>query len=43
MLVFQIIAILLSLTATFSYLNFRRFKLPATICVMLVSLHAPLI
>jgi CPA1 family monovalent cation:H+ antiporter len=38
MTVFQIIAILISLTAMFSYLNFRYFKLPATIGVMLISL-----
>jgi CPA1 family monovalent cation:H+ antiporter len=36
--VFQIIAILISLTAMFSYLNFRYFKLPATIGVMLIAL-----
>ena len=36
--VFQIIAILISLTALFSYLNHRFFKLPATIGVMLMSL-----
>ncbi|CAN5826603.1 sodium:proton antiporter [soil metagenome] len=35
---FQIIAILLSLTAIFSYLNYRYFKLPATIGVMLIAL-----
>ncbi len=38
MTVFQIIAILISLTAIFSYLNFRFFKLPATIGVMLMAL-----
>lgn len=38
MTVFQIISILISLTAIFSYLNFRFFKLPATIGVMLISL-----
>lgn len=38
MTVFQIIAILISLTAIFSYLNFRFFKLPATIGVMLIAL-----
>jgi len=38
MTVFQIIASLISLTAVFSYLNFRFFKLPATIGVMLISL-----
>jgi CPA1 family monovalent cation:H+ antiporter len=31
MTVFQIIAVLISLTALFSYLNYRYFKLPATI------------
>lgn len=36
--VFQITAILISLTAIFSYLNFRYFKLPATIGVMLIAL-----
>jgi CPA1 family monovalent cation:H+ antiporter len=38
MTVFQIISILISLTALFSYLNFRFFKLPATIGVMLIAL-----
>jgi CPA1 family monovalent cation:H+ antiporter len=38
MTVFQIIAILISLTAIFSYLNHRYFKLPATIGVMLIAL-----
>ncbi len=38
MTVFQIIAILISLTAMFSYLNHRWFKLPATIGVMLIAL-----
>lgn len=38
MTVFQIIAILISLTALFSYLNYRFFKLPATIGVMLIAL-----
>ncbi len=38
MTIFQIIAILISLTAIFSYLNFRYFKLPATIGVMLIAL-----
>lgn len=38
MTVFQIIAFLISLTAIFSYLNFRFFKLPATIGVMLIAL-----
>lgn len=38
MTVFQIIAVLISLTSIFSYLNFRFFKLPATIGVMLIAL-----
>ncbi|MEO6245718.1 MAG: sodium:proton antiporter [Opitutaceae bacterium] len=38
MTIFQIIAILISLTAIFSYLNHRFFKLPATIGVMLIAL-----
>ena len=38
MTVFQIIAILISLTAIFSYLNYRYFRLPATIGVMLIAL-----
>jgi CPA1 family monovalent cation:H+ antiporter len=38
MTVFQIIAILISLTAIFSYLNYRFFRLPATIGVMLIAL-----
>jgi CPA1 family monovalent cation:H+ antiporter len=38
MTVFQIIAILISLTAMFSYLNYRYFRLPATIGVMLIAL-----
>jgi CPA1 family monovalent cation:H+ antiporter len=38
MTVFQIIALLISLTAIFSYLNHRYFKLPATIGVMLIAL-----
>jgi CPA1 family monovalent cation:H+ antiporter len=38
MTVFQIIAILISLTSIFSYLNYRYFKLPATIGVMLIAL-----
>ena len=38
MTVFQIIAILISLTAMFSYLNYRYFKLPSTIGVMLIAL-----
>jgi len=35
---FQIIAILISLTAVFSYLNYRYFELPPTIGVMLIAL-----
>ncbi len=38
MTAFQIVAILISLTALFSYLNYRYFKLPATIGVMLIAL-----
>ena len=38
MTAFQIIALLITLTALFSYLNFRWFKLPSTIGVMLISL-----
>jgi CPA1 family monovalent cation:H+ antiporter len=38
MTVFQIIAILISLTALFSYLNHRYFRLPAMIGVMLIAL-----
>lgn len=38
MTVFQIIAILISLTAMFSYVNYRYFRLPATIGVMLLAL-----
>lgn len=38
MTVFQIIALLITLTALFSYLNHRFFKLPATIGVMLIAL-----
>jgi len=36
--IFEVIAILISLTAIFSYLNHRFFKLPTTIGVMLISL-----
>lgn len=42
MTAFQIIALLITLTALFSYLNFRWFKLPSTIGVMLISLLASL-
>ena len=38
MTIFQIIAILISLTAILSYLNFRFVRLPATIGVMLIAL-----
>ena len=38
MTVFQIISILISLTAMFSCLNYRYFKLPSTIGVMLIDL-----
>jgi CPA1 family monovalent cation:H+ antiporter len=38
MTAFQIIALLISLTALFSYLNYRWFSLPATIGVMLIAL-----
>ena len=37
MTIIQIIAILISLTALFSYVNHRFFKLPATIGVMFFS------
>jgi CPA1 family monovalent cation:H+ antiporter len=42
MTVFQIIALLVTLTALFSYLNFRWLKLPTTIGVMLIALLASL-
>jgi CPA1 family monovalent cation:H+ antiporter len=42
MTVFQIIAALITLTALFSYLNFRFIKLPTTIGVMLIALLASL-
>ena len=38
MTLFQITAVLISLTAIFSYLNHRYFRLPATIGVMLIAL-----
>lgn len=38
MTIFQIIALLMTLTALFSYLNHRYLKLPATIGVMLITL-----
>jgi len=42
MSVFQVFALLLTLTALFSYLNYRFFKLPTTIGVMLIALVASL-
>lgn len=39
---FQIAAALLSITALFSYVNFRFFKLPTTVGVMLIALLASL-
>jgi len=38
MTVFQIIALLITLTALFSYLNYRYIKMPATIGVMFIAL-----
>ena len=38
MTVFQIVALLVSLAAIFSYVNFKFFKMPATIGVMLIAL-----
>jgi len=43
MTIFQIIAILVTLAATFSYLNYRLLKLPTTIGLMLISLTFSLI
>ncbi|NVJ66633.1 MAG: sodium:proton antiporter [Gammaproteobacteria bacterium] len=43
MTLFQIIALVLSLTAVFSYINYRFIKLPITIGVMLLSLVFSLI
>lgn len=43
MTVFQIAALLLSVTALFSYVNFRFFKLPTTIGVMLIALLASVV
>jgi len=40
--VFQIIALLITLTALFSYVNFRFIKLPTTVGVMLIALLASL-
>ena len=42
MSVFQVIAALLTLTALFSYFNYRFIKLPTTIGVMLIGLIASL-
>ena len=42
MSVFQVFALLLTLTALFSYLNYRFIKLPTTIGVMLIALVASL-
>jgi ACR3 family arsenite efflux pump ArsB len=42
MSVFQVIAVLLTLTALFSYLNYRFIRLPTTIGVMLIALIASL-
>ena len=42
MTTFQIIAILITLTALFSYFNYRYIKLPTTIGVMLIALLASL-
>ncbi len=42
MTVFQIIALLVTLTALFSYVNFRFIKLPTTVGVMLIALLASL-
>ena len=39
MSVFQIIAVLLTLTALFSYLNYRFIRLPTTIGAMLIALQ----
>jgi CPA1 family monovalent cation:H+ antiporter len=42
MTIFQTVAIVLTITALFSYVNFRFFRLPTTIGVMLISLVASL-
>ena len=42
MSLFQVIAVLLTLTAFFSYLNYRFIRLPTTIGVMLIALIASL-
>ena len=38
MTIFQVIALLITLTALFSYVNYRVFRLPTTIGVMLIAL-----
>ena len=38
MTIIQVVALLISLTALFSYLNYRFIKLPTTIGVMLIAL-----
>lgn len=43
MTIFQIIAILITLTALFSYFNYRYIKLPTTIGVMLIALAVSLL
>ena len=43
MSVFQIIALLLTLSALFSYLNYCFIKLPTTVGVMLIALIASLV
>jgi CPA1 family monovalent cation:H+ antiporter len=43
MTIFQIAALLLSITAGFSYVNFRFFRLPTTIGVMLIALLASVV
>jgi CPA1 family monovalent cation:H+ antiporter len=40
--VFQIMALVITVTALFSYVNFRWFRLPTTIGVMLIALLASL-
>jgi monovalent cation:H+ antiporter, CPA1 family len=43
MTAFQIIAVLITLTALFSYFNHRHIRLPTTIGVMLMALVASLV
>src|SRR6516164_6146275 len=43
MSVFQMVAMLLTLSAVFSYLNYRFIKLPTTIGVMLIAMIASLV